>query len=154
MGKSRAERTKVRILLAEDNDDDIILIREAFKDTRLARLVTVVKDGAETMACLRREGPFAADPLPSLVLLDLNMPRMDGYEVLRTMKASPDLRSIPVVVLTTSRSTEDMRKCYAEGACSYITKAGRFNDFRHKMKQLALYWGLVASLPAANPARA
>lgn len=142
-----ARAPKVSILLAEDNDDDILIIREAFNSTRMAGLETVVKDGEETLLYLRRVAPYSDAPTPGLVLLDINMPRKDGIEVLREMKLDDNLRHIPVVMLTTSNRREDVSRAYFEGASGFITKPARFSDFRKIMKQFALYWGLVSSLP-------
>lgn len=140
----------VGVLLAEDSEDDVLLIREAFRDTRLANLITVVDNGEDTLAYLRREGRFAEAPVPSLVLLDINMPRMNGFEVLSVMKSDSKLNHIPVVFLTTSDRDEDVMHSYSSGVCSYIIKPSRFSDFRRMMKHLALYWSLVASIPMPN----
>ncbi len=137
----------IEILLAEDNDDDVVLIQESFADEHLANVISVVKDGEEALAYLRRQDPYANAPRPGLVLLDINMPRKNGLEVLHEMKQDPSLKSIPVVMLTTSRAEEDVVRSYGEGACSYIMKPVRFEEFQEAVHQFALYWTLVARIP-------
>jgi CheY-like chemotaxis protein len=137
----------IDILLAEDNDDDIVLIQEAFAEAKIANLLQVVNDGQEAMAYLRREGKYQETQMPGLLLLDINMPRKNGFEVLKEMKADTTLRHIPVVMLTTSNRDEDIIKSYEEGACTYIRKPVDFDQLKDVVKQFALYWGLVATLP-------
>lgn len=141
----------MEILLVEDNEDDIVLEQEALAEARLVNLMHVVRDGEEAMAYLRRQGAYRNARTPGLVLLDINMPKKNGFEVLHEMKADPALSHIPVVMLTTSESEADVVKSYARGACSYITKPMDFDKFRDVIKQFALYWALVARVPA--PAR-
>ncbi|MBI2059459.1 MAG: response regulator [Nitrospirae bacterium] len=143
----------VRVLLVEDNEDDALIVREAFQATRLAHLLDVVRDGEETMSYLRRDGRFRGAPRPNLLLLDINMPKMDGFEVLRELKADPDLRSIPVLILTSSDREEDVVRSYSEGASTFITKPYRYKNFVRVMKQVALYWGLAAAVPAEAHAK-
>ena len=138
----------MEILLVEDNEDDIVLEREALADAKLVNLMSVVRDGEEAMAFLRREGRYQDAQVPGLILLDINMPRKNGFEVLNELKADPALVHIPVVMLTTSDSEADIVKSYAKGACSYITKPMDFDKFREVAKQFALYWALVARIPA------
>ena len=140
----------VRILLAEDDDDDFFLTAQALKENRLLNEVTRVKDGEELMRYLRRQGNFSNPekaPEPSLVLLDLNMPRMDGREALREIKSDPTLRHIPVVVLTTSRAEEDVVRSYQLGVNSFITKPVTFQGMIEAMKTLGRYWFEVVELP-------
>ncbi len=137
----------IDILLAEDNDDDIVLLQESFAAVHLANLVSVVKDGEEALAYLRRQGNYASAPRPGLVLLDINMPKKTGLEVLQAMKQDPELRTIPAVILTTSRREEDVVRSYAEGACSFISKPPDLAKLQEVARQFSLYWGLVARVP-------
>ncbi len=137
----------VEILLAEDNDDDIVLIRESFAQAKLINDLHVVKDGEEALAYLRREGEYKDAVRPGIVLLDINMPRKNGFEVLKEIKADPALRHLPVVMLTTSRSEADVVRSYSEGACSYIMKPVRFEEFVGVVTTFTLYWTLVARIP-------
>jgi CheY-like chemotaxis protein len=140
----------IDILLADDNDDDIVLLQESFAAEHLTNLVSVVKDGEEALAYLRRQGQYASAPQPGLVLLDINMPKKSGLEVLEEMKREPALRSIPVVILTTSCREEDVVRSYAGGACSFITKPVTFGKLQEVVHQFALYWALVAHIPAVG----
>ena len=142
------DKQPLEILLVEDNEDDIVLEREALADAKLVNLMSVVRDGEEAMAFLRREGRYQDAQVPGLILLDINMPRKNGFEVLNELKADPALVHIPVVMLTTSDSEADIVKSYAKGACSYITKPMDFDKFRDVIKQFALYWALVARIPS------
>jgi CheY-like chemotaxis protein len=138
----------MEILLVEDNEDDILLEQEALADAKLVNLMYVVRDGDEAIAYLRRQGKYQDAQVPGLILLDINMPRKNGFEVLNEIKADPTLMHIPVVMLTTSDSEADIVKSYAKGACSYITKPMDFDKFQEVVKQVALYWALVARIPA------
>jgi two-component system, response regulator len=138
----------MEILLVEDNEDDILLEQEALADAKLVNLMCVVRDGEEAMAYLRRQGKYQNVKIPGLVLLDINMPKKNGFEVLNEIKSDPALMHIPVVMLTTSDSEADIVKSYAKGACSYITKPMDFDKFRDVVKQFALYWVLVARVPS------
>jgi two-component system response regulator len=133
----------VVILMAEDDADDRLLVREAFEESRLINELRFVEDGEELLEYLRREGRYAGSdpaPRPGLILLDLNMPRMDGREALKAIKADPDLRRIPVVVMTTSKAEEDIFRSYDLGASSYITKPVTFDRLVDLMKALGRYW--------------
>lgn len=146
MHKHRA----ITILLAEDDPDDRLLTQTAMQENRLANDLRCVKDGQELMDYLRREGPYAdpaTSPRPGLILLDLNMPRKDGREVLAELKADPDLRRIPVVVLTTSRSEADILRSYDLGVSSFITKPVSFNNLVTAMKVFGQYWLQIVELP-------
>jgi CheY-like chemotaxis protein len=138
----------MEILLVEDNEDDILLEQEALADAKLVNLMYVVRDGDEAIAYLRRQGKYHNARVPGLILLDINMPRKNGFEVLNEIKTDPALMHIPVVMLTTSDSEADIVKSYAKGACSYITKPMDFDKFRDVIRQFALYWALVATVPA------
>jgi two-component system, chemotaxis family, response regulator Rcp1 len=137
----------VEILLVEDNAADVRLTREAFGETS-ARNISVARDGAEALAFLRRQGPFAAAPRPELILLDLNLPRKSGREVLAEIKADLDLRSIPVVVLTTSSAEHDINESYALYANSYVTKPTFFEQFVTVIQAIDAYWLGVVRLPS------
>jgi CheY-like chemotaxis protein len=140
----------MEILLVEDNEDDILLEREALADAKLVNLMYVVRDGEDALAYLRRQGKYQNAQMPGLVLLDINMPKKNGFEVLNEMKADPALMHIPVIMLTTSDREADIVKSYAKGACSFITKPMDFDKFRDVVKQFALYWALVARIPATR----
>ena len=140
----------IGVLLVEDNEDDIVLEQEALADAKLVNLMYVVRDGEEAMAYLRRQGKYQNAQMPGLILLDINMPKKNGFEVLNEIKADPVLMHIPVVMLTTSDSEADIVKSYAKGACSYITKPMDFNKFGDVIKQFALYWALVARVPSRS----
>jgi len=141
----------VRILLAEDDDDDFYLTERALKENRLRNEISRVKDGEELMRYLRHGGEFSKSqqaPEPSLILLDLNMPKMDGREALREIKSDPILHHIPVVVLTTSRAEEDVVRSYEFGVNSFITKPLTFQALVEAMKALGRYWFEVVALPS------
>ncbi|MGE5302885.1 MAG: response regulator [Alphaproteobacteria bacterium] len=138
----------MEILLVEDNEDDILLEQEALADAKLVNLMSVVRDGEEALAYLRGQGKYQNARVPGLILLDINMPKKNGFEVLNEIKADPNLKHIPVVMLTTSDSEADIVKSYARGACSFITKPMDFDKFRDVIRQFALYWALVSRVPA------
>jgi CheY-like chemotaxis protein len=141
----------MEILLVEDNEDDILLEQEALADAKLVNLMHVVRDGEEALSYLRRQGQYQDAQRPGLILLDINMPRKNGFEVLNEMKADAALMHIPVIMLTTSDNEADVVKSYAKGACSFITKPMDFDKFGEVVKQFALYWALVSRVP--NPER-
>ena len=137
------------ILLVEDNPDDIELTRIAFDEAKIANRLVVVRDGAEALDYLFARGAHAGrdpDDLPSIVLLDLNLPRVDGREVLQAIREDPRTRSLPVVVLTTSTEPFDLESAYALGVNSYIQKPVDFERFVWAVKQVGLYW-LVLNQP-------
>ena len=138
----------VEVLLVDDNEDDIVLIEEAFAEVKLMNVIFKVRDGEGALAYLRQERPYTHMRRPGLVLLDINMPKKNGFEVLNEIKSDPALMHIPVVMLTTSDSEADIVRSYAKGACSYITKPMDFDKFRDVVKQFALYWVLVARIPS------
>jgi two-component system, chemotaxis family, response regulator Rcp1 len=137
----------VRILIAEDNPGDVLLMREVLRESRIPSEVNVTGDGVETMQYLRRAGAYAHTPRPSLVLLDLNMPRKDGREVLVEMKSDPSLRSIPVVVMTSSSAEEDVNRAYESHANCYVRKPSSFEQLREVVREIQNFWFGVASLP-------
>jgi len=141
------EREPVEILLAEDNPGDVKLTRKALEKGRLANNLHVVNDGVETMQFLRGEGEYEGRPRPDLVLLDLNMPRKDGREVLEEIKGSDDLKRIPVVVLTSSEAEEDVIRSYELHANAYLTKPVDFSGFIDVVGKLEEFWLQVVKLP-------
>ncbi len=140
----------VRILVAEDDPDDRVLIEDAFEEAQLGNKIDFVENGEELISYLRREGPYAElkkEPMPGLVLLDLNMPRMDGREALRQVKSDERLRVVPIVALTTSRAAEDVHGCYGAGVNSYISKPDRFEDLVAIVRAIDDYWIKTVRLP-------
>lgn len=140
----------VVILLAEDDEDDFFLTQSALRRARLLNTLIRVKDGEELMDYLHRRGAFAdpaSSPTPGVILLDLNMPRKTGREALREIKATPGLRHIPVVVLTTSRADEDIFRSYDLGVNSFITKPVGFDQLAETVRVLGRYWFEIVELP-------
>lgn len=140
----------IKILIADDDADDRMLIKEAFQEIRLANCVEFVENGIELLACLRREGKYKDQNTlcpPDLILLDLNMPRMDGREALQEIKADSQLRHLPVVVLTTSKSEEDIVRSYDLGAAGFITKPVTFAGLVEVIAGLGEYWIEIVKLP-------
>ena len=137
----------IEILLVEDNPGDVRLTLEAMREAKVRNRMHVVEDGVEAMEFVRRAGRFGEAPRPDLVLLDLNLPKMDGRSVLAELKADPDLRRIPVVVLTTSRSEEDVLRAYDLHANCYVTKPVSFEQFMHVIRQIDEFWIKVVTLP-------
>jgi CheY-like chemotaxis protein len=136
------------ILVVDDNEDDVLLLQESLRDQPAVNLLHAVRDGEEAMAFLRREGRYASVPRPGLVLLDINMPKMNGFEVLYEMKTDPALRSIPVVILTTSSREADVLTAYTGGACSFVTKPVNFDRLKLMAGHFVRYWTTVARVPA------
>lgn len=141
------EREPVEILLAEDNPGDVKLTRKALDEGRLTNNLHVVTDGVETMQFLRSEGEYGDTPRPDLVLLDLNMPRKDGREVLEEIKETKDLKRIPVVILTSSEAEEDVIRSYELHANAYLTKPVDFDGFIDVVRKLEEFWLQVVKLP-------
>lgn len=137
----------IELLLVEDSEPDVRLTKEALRDAKVKNRLWVVDDGVEAMAFLRQEGPHAEAPRPDIILLDLNLPRMDGRAVLREIKNDEILRRIPVVVLTTSRSEEDILRAYDLHANCYITKPMDFNRFMEVVRSIEDFWLTVVKLP-------
>jgi CheY-like chemotaxis protein len=144
--------TVMEILLVEDSPDDVLFTQEALADAEVPTRLHVARDGEEAMSFLRGEGGHAGAPRPDLVLLDLNMPRKDGREVLAEVKTDPELKSIPVVVLTTSSSDEDINKAYCAHVNSYVRKPVNFDRFVEVVRALERYWARVVTLPGHAPA--
>jgi CheY-like chemotaxis protein len=146
----KKEGKVITILLADDDPDDRQLTRDAFAENRLANMLNTVEDGEELMEYLQRRGRYTNlkdAPLPGLILLDLNMPRKDGREALKEIKADLNLRRIPIVVLTTSKAEEDILRTYDLGVNSYITKPVTFKSLVELIKLLGRYWFEVVELP-------
>ena len=146
----KGHRTPVIILMADDDEDDYMLAREALLESRLTNELHFVRDGEELMDYLYRRGKYAQksnSPRPGLILLDLNMPKKDGREALTEIKSDPNLRQIPVVVLTTSKAQDDIYEIYDLGANSFITKPVTFSSLVEVMKTLGKYWFEIVELP-------
>ena len=142
--------TPIGILVADDDADDRLFIKEAIEEVRLANELTFVTDGVELMDYLQRRGEYeylSGNPLPGLILLDLNMPRKDGREALQEIKSHPDLRRIPVVVLTTSKADEDVLRTYDLGVNSFISKPVTFEKLVEVMTAITHYWLQIVRLP-------
>ncbi|HZW29977.1 MAG TPA: response regulator [Isosphaeraceae bacterium] len=146
-----AERMRpVEILLVEDNPGDVRLTIEALRDGKVRNHLNVVTDGVEALLYLRQEGKYAAAARPDLILLDLNLPRKDGREVLAEIKADPHLRSIPVVILTTSQADQDILKSYELNANCYITKPVDLDQFISVVRSIEDFWFTVVTLPGRD----
>jgi CheY-like chemotaxis protein len=137
----------IEILLVEDNPGDADLAREALQTGKVRNILHVVGDGEAAMAFLRRQGKYAAAPRPDLVLLDLNLPKKDGREVLAEVKADEDLKRIPVVILTTSKAEQDILKTYNLHANCYITKPIDLNQFIKVVQSIEEFWFTIVKLP-------
>jgi two-component system, chemotaxis family, response regulator Rcp1 len=142
----------IEILLVEDNPGDARLAIEALREAKVGNRLNVVQDGVEAVAFLRKEGRHAQAPRPDLVLLDLNLPKKDGREVLAEIKADADLKRIPVVVLTTSKAEQDILKMYELHANCYITKPVDLDQFMNVVRSIEEFWLTVVKLPNAQVA--
>jgi two-component system, chemotaxis family, response regulator Rcp1 len=140
----------IDILLIEDSPADVRLTREALKEAKVLNTLHVVEDGIAAMAFLRKEGQYADSPAPDLILLDLNLPRKDGREVLAEIKQDDSLKRIPVVVLTTSRAEEDVVRSYNLHANAYVTKPVDLAQFLSVVRSLEEFWLAVVTLPATE----
>jgi chemotaxis family two-component system response regulator Rcp1 len=139
----------IHILLVEDNPGDVRLAREAHKEVAGPNHLNVVSDGVEALAFLRRQGRYADATRPHLILLDLNLPKKSGHEVLAEIKRDPEFRRIPVIVLTTSKDDEDILISYNLHANCYVTKPGDVDDFLHVVQSIVHFWVDTARLPPA-----
>jgi CheY-like chemotaxis protein len=149
----REENTSIVILLADDDEEDRMLACDALVESRLSNDTYCVTDGEDLMDYLHREGKYAPPaeaPRPGLILLDLNMPKKDGREALKEIKADPNLRRIPIVVLTTSKAEEDILRSYDSGASSFISKPVTFDGLVTVMKGLGRYWFKIVDLPRSE----
>lgn len=145
-------KSSVLIVIADDDADDRMLIEDAFRESRLANPLAFVEDGLELLDLLKSRGKYTDRPAnqrPGLILLDLNMPRMDGRTALSHIKSDPDLRRIPVVVLTTSKAEEDILRTYDLGVNSFISKPVTFDDLVEIVRTLGHYWFEIVELPTA-----
>lgn len=140
----------IEILLVEDSPTDVLMTEEALKYAKVLNNLHVVENGVDAMAFLRREGAHAGAPRPDLILLDLNLPRKDGREVLADIKADPVLKIIPVVVLTTSKAEEDVIKAYGLHANCYVTKPVDFASFAEVVRSIEQFWFTVVTLPTTE----
>ena len=138
---------RIDVLLVDDDEGDIVLTERALESEKCVPTMHVVRDGVEAMSYLKQKGEFAGAPRPDLILLDLNMPRKDGREVLAEIKQDPDLRSIPVVVLTTSDSDQDMHDMYDQQANCYVTKPVALKEFGGIIREINKFWTSVADIP-------
>jgi CheY-like chemotaxis protein len=148
--------TLKRILLAEDDPRDVELTLTALAEYNLANEIVVVRDGVEALDYLYRRGPFTDRPTenPAVILLDLKMPRLDGLQVLRQLKADETLRLIPIVTLTSSRENSDLVECYRLGVNAYVVKPVRFSEFVEAVKSLGVFWALINEPPPGSAKRA
>ncbi|HEX2577419.1 MAG TPA: response regulator [Aquihabitans sp.] len=137
----------IEVLLVEDDPGDVVMTREALAESKVLNALNVVSNGEDAMRFLRREAPYEDAPRPGLVLLDLNLPRLDGREVLGLIKGDPDLRRIPVVVLTTSQAEEDVLRSYDLHANAFVTKPVDFDRFLEVVRQVDNFYISVVSLP-------
>lgn len=147
MTATHGDGTPIEVLLVEDDPGDVLMTQEAFEDHKVRNRLTVVSDGAEALSYLRREGRFAGAPRPDLILLDLNLPKRDGREVLEEIKKDEDLGRIPVVVLTTSAADEDILRSYQLHANAYVTKPVDFDRFISVIRQIDEFFVSVVKLP-------
>ncbi|MGF0116445.1 response regulator [Promicromonospora sp. Marseille-Q5078] len=141
------QQTGIEVLLVEDDPGDVLMTREAFEEHKVVNRLSVVADGVSAMAYLRKEGEHAEASTPDLILLDLNLPRMDGREVLAAVKADERLKHIPVVVLTTSEAEEDVLRSYSLHANAYVTKPVDFDRFIQVVRQIDDFFVTVVRLP-------
>jgi CheY-like chemotaxis protein len=143
----RGSGTPIEVLLVEDDPGDVLMTQEAFEEHKVRNRLTVVSDGAEALSYLRREGEYADAVRPDLILLDLNLPRRDGREVLAEVKRDEELGQIPIVVLTTSAADEDILKSYQLHANAYVTKPVDFEQFISVIRQIDEFFVSVVKLP-------
>jgi len=142
-----AEKAKLtKILLVEDNPDDIFIIERAIKEAKIVNQLFITRDGQEGWDFLKHQGKYsdvASSPKPGLILLDINLPKLNGLELLKMIKEDPDLKRIPTVMLTVSRRDEDILKGYNHGCNSFIQKPVEFEKFVETVRQIGLYWGII-----------
>jgi two-component system, chemotaxis family, response regulator Rcp1 len=147
---NRENGRMIEILLVEDSPSDAELTIEALGEAKVANRLSLVEDGIEALQFLRRVAPYQCAPRPDLILLDLNLPRKDGREVLAEIKADPDLGTIPVVVLTTSQAEQDVLKAYQLRANCFVTKPVDFKQFLHVVRSIENFWLAVVRLPGTD----
>ena len=146
--RTRTISKSVEILLVEDSKGDIGLIEEVFEDAKIGNTLHIVEDGEEAIAFLRGEGQFSESPRPDIILLDLNLPKKDGREVLEEVKSDDELKNIPIVVLTTSKAEEDILRPYNLQANAYIIKPVDFDQFIKVVKSIESFWLEIVKLPS------
>lgn len=144
--KRPLDKNPINILLIEDNPDHVELVTRALKQAGSKSRLWLASDGQEALDFLLRRGSFK-NPKPQLILLDLKLPKVDGSEILKQLKENPQFRCIPVVILTTSSSKEDINDMYALGANSYVIKPGKFNEFMDRVRSIEEYWTVINKLP-------
>lgn len=137
----------IDVLVVDDSEDDVVLLKEAFRDCPMIEFIGIVEDGEQALRFLRRQGEFQDAPRPGLVLMDINMPRKNGFEVLTEMRSDKQLSNVPVVMLTTSKQESDILRAYEGGACSFIAKPVSFDTMKTVARQFAMYWTMVANVP-------
>ncbi len=137
----------INILLVEDNEGDILLTTEALNEAKIANTVTVVKDGWSAIQFMEKRGEYSNEITPDLVLLDINLPKMNGHEVLESIKSNPKTKHIPVIILTTSSAETDVLKSYQQFASCYVTKPVDVNDFLGVVTSLENFWVTIVQLP-------
>ena len=138
----------IEVLLVEDNPGDIRLIKEALNDAKIHVHITVAHDGVEALTLLRREGNYSSAPVPDLVLLDLNLPRMGGHDVLRAIKQDQHLRRIPVVIVTSSKADQDIAASYDLHANCFVTKPVDLDQFFNVVQAIREFWFIIVKLPS------
>ncbi|GAA4023119.1 response regulator [Deinococcus rubellus] len=138
---------KIEILLVEDNPADVMLTEEAFEEARIANRLHVARDGVDALEFLHRQGRYADTPTPDVILLDVNMPRMNGLELLAVLKADPELRRIPVIMLTTSRAEQDVWRSYDLHVNAYIPKPVSVGEFFDVVRTFETFWLAIVALP-------
>lgn len=139
--------TERLILLVDDSPDDIMIAKRAFEKCQIRNKLYVTRDGEEAIQFLRKEGNYKDAPTSALVILDLNMPKVDGFEVLETIKSDDELKSIPIIVLTSSERDEDIQRAYKLGCNSFIVKPASFNDFVEAVMEIKRYWLCLSKIP-------
>jgi two-component system, chemotaxis family, response regulator Rcp1 len=145
----RSTPRPVQILIVEDNPADARLVREVMRDSKILNEISWVPDGVEALAFLRKQGKYTGAHRPSLIFLDLNMPRKDGRDVLREVKADPVFRSIPIVVMTSSQAEEDIARAYDQHANCYVRKPIDFAQFHEVVKTIESFWFATVELPTS-----
>ncbi len=138
----------ILLVMAEDDPEDQMLVRDAFMEAQLENELVIVEDGEELLDYLNKRGRYEDVTRPDMILMDLNMPRKDGREAIAEIKADPELRSIPIIVLTTSGAEEDITRSYEMGVCSYICKPVRYERLVKVVRTLGMYWSEIVELPS------